>query len=128
MRPRRKPALRLTNSASASMATSDRASVWMAPARGSSPLSPRSLAAKYRLGNEAETYLETTFAYGVLSEDKEPAYFDTRITLAYVAPTSQSNTLRDNLLAARGVRIGAPGLGSAAECHVLGGGALLRPS
>ena len=47
--------------------------------------------AKYRLGNEAETYLETTFAYGVASEDPEPAYFDTRITLAYVTPTSQSN-------------------------------------
>jgi maltoporin len=52
------------------------------------PLAP----AKYRLGNEAETYLETTFAYGTNSEDPEPAYFDTRITLAYVAPTSQSNT------------------------------------
>jgi maltoporin len=51
------------------------------------PLSP----AKYRLGNEAETYLETSFAYGANSEDKDPAYFDTRITLAYVAPTSQSN-------------------------------------
>lgn len=52
------------------------------------PLAP----AKYRLGNEAETYLETTFAYGTNSEDPDPAYFDTRITLAYVAPTSQSNT------------------------------------
>ena len=52
------------------------------------PLAP----AKYRLGNEAETYLETTFAYGTTSEDQDPAYFDTRITLAYVAPTSQSNT------------------------------------
>ena len=51
------------------------------------PLSP----AKYRLGNEAETYLETSFAYGATSEDADPAYFDTRITLAYVAPTSQSN-------------------------------------
>jgi maltoporin len=48
--------------------------------------------AKYRLGNEAETYLESTFAYGTTSQDAEPAYFDTRITLAYVAPTSQSNT------------------------------------
>jgi len=52
------------------------------------PLAP----AKYRLGNEAETYLETSFAYGATSEDADPAYFDTRITLAYVAPTSQSNT------------------------------------
>jgi maltoporin len=32
------------------------------------PLAP----AKYRLGNEAETYLETTFAYGTNSEDKDP--------------------------------------------------------
>jgi maltoporin len=52
------------------------------------PLAP----AKYRLGNEAETYLETSFAYGVTSEDEDPAYFNTRITLAYVTPTSQSNT------------------------------------
>ena len=47
---------------------------------------------KYRLGNEAETYLETTFAYGMASEDPDPAYFDTRITLAYVTPTSTSNS------------------------------------
>ena len=52
------------------------------------PLAP----AKYRLGNEAETYLETTFAYGANSEGPDPAYFDTRITLAYVLPTSSSNT------------------------------------
>src|SRR5215510_5119554 len=32
------------------------------------PLAP----AKYRLGNEAETYLETTFAYGTHSEDPDP--------------------------------------------------------
>src|SRR5678815_565630 len=48
--------------------------------------------AKYRLGNEAETYLETTFDYGTVSEGQAPAYFDTRLTLAYVAPTAQSNT------------------------------------
>jgi maltoporin len=47
---------------------------------------------KYRLGNEAETYLETTFAYGITSEDADPGYFDTKITLAYVTPTSQSSS------------------------------------
>ena len=60
--------------------------------KGQQPFIAPLAGAKYRLGNEAETYLETTFAYGTNSEDKDPAYFDTRITLAYVAPTSQSNT------------------------------------
>ena len=65
--------------------------------------------AKYRLGNEAETYLEATFDYGAQSEDPKPAYFDTRITLAYVAPTSQSNSfattfsLREAYALGRGV-------------------------
>ena len=52
---------------------------------------------KYRLGNEAETYLETTFAYGATSEGDDPAYFDTRVTLAYVTPTSQSNSFATTL-------------------------------
>jgi maltoporin len=60
--------------------------------KGQSPFIAPLAGAKYRLGNEAETYLETTLAYGTTSEDQAPAYFDTRITLAYVAPTSQSNT------------------------------------
>jgi maltoporin len=60
--------------------------------KGQQPFIAPLAGAKYRLGNEAETYLESTFAYGVTSEDQDPAYFDTRITLAYVAPTSQSNT------------------------------------
>lgn len=60
--------------------------------KGQQPFIAPLAGAKYRLGNEAETYLESTFAYGVTSEDEDPAYFDTRITLAYVAPTSQSNT------------------------------------
>ena len=60
--------------------------------KGQQPFIAPLAGAKYRLGNEAETYLETTFAYGANSEGPEPAYFDTRITLAYVAPTSQSNT------------------------------------
>jgi maltoporin len=60
--------------------------------KGQQPFQAPLAGAKYRLGNEAETYLETTFAYGANSEGDEPAYFDSRITLAYVAPTSQSNT------------------------------------
>jgi maltoporin len=59
--------------------------------KGQQPFKAPLAGAKYRLGNEAETYLETTFDYGVTSEDPDPAYFDTRVTLAYVAPTSQSN-------------------------------------
>jgi maltoporin len=60
--------------------------------KGQQPFKAPLAGAKYRLGNEAETYLEATFDYGVVSEDPDPAYFDTRITLAYVAPTSQSNS------------------------------------
>jgi maltoporin len=60
--------------------------------KGQQPFKAPLAGAKYRLGNEAETYLESTFDYGVLSEDPDPAYFDTRITIAYVTPTSQSNS------------------------------------
>src|SRR5688572_20859539 len=60
--------------------------------KGQQPFQAPLAGAKYRLGNEAETYLETTFDYGTASEGDDPAYFDTRVTLAYVAPTSQSNT------------------------------------
>jgi maltoporin len=60
--------------------------------KGQQPFIAPLAGSKYRLGNEAETYLETTFAYGVNSEGNDPAYFDTRITLAYVTPTSQSNS------------------------------------
>jgi maltoporin len=60
--------------------------------KGQQPFIAPLAGAKYRLGNEAETYLETTFGYGVNSEGPEPAYFDTQITLAYVASTSQSNS------------------------------------
>jgi maltoporin len=59
--------------------------------KGQQPFQAPLSGAKYRLGNEAETYLETTFDYGASSEGPDPAYFNTRITLAYVAPTSQSN-------------------------------------
>jgi maltoporin len=60
--------------------------------KGQQPFIAPMAGAKYRLGNEAETYLETTFACGMTSEGDDPAYFDTRITLAYVTPTSQSST------------------------------------
>jgi maltoporin len=60
--------------------------------KGQQPFQAPLSGAKYRLGNEAETYLETNFSYGVLSEGDDPGYFDTRITLAYVAPTSESNS------------------------------------
>jgi maltoporin len=59
--------------------------------KAQSPFQAPLSGAKYRLGNEVETYLETTFDYGVKTEGPDPAYFNTRITLAYVAPTSQSN-------------------------------------
>ncbi len=60
--------------------------------KGQQPFIAPLAGSKYRMGNEAETYLETTFNYGVHTEGDDPAYFDTRITLAYVTPTSQSNT------------------------------------
>jgi maltoporin len=60
--------------------------------KGQQPFIAPLAGSKYRLGNEAETYLETTFHYGTTSEGDDPAYFDTRVTLAYVTPTSQSNT------------------------------------
>ena len=59
--------------------------------KGQSPFQAPLAGAKYRLGNEVETYLETTFDYGLTTEGPDPAYFNTRITLAYVAPTSQSS-------------------------------------
>jgi maltoporin len=63
-----------------------------ASGKGQQPFQAPLSGAKYRLGNEAETYLETTFAYGARSEEPDPAYFETKVTLAYVAPTSQSSS------------------------------------
>jgi maltoporin len=60
--------------------------------KGQQPFIAPLAGSKYRLGNEAETYLESTFNYGMVSEGQNPAYFDTRVTLAYVTPTSQSNS------------------------------------
>jgi maltoporin len=65
--------------------------------------------AKYRLGNETEAYLETTFAYGLRPEDDERALFDTKITVSYVTPTSNTNTfdttvaLREAYATAKGI-------------------------
>jgi maltoporin len=66
-------------------------------------------AAKYRLGNETEAYLETTFDYGARPEDDASAFFGTRITISYVTPTSNTNSfeatigLREAFAVARGV-------------------------
>ncbi|MEN8191576.1 MAG: carbohydrate porin [Bacteroidota bacterium] len=62
---------------------------------------------KYRLGNEAETYLETIFSY--LTENESGATFDTRILLAMVTPMNQTNqavtttSLREAYVVAKGV-------------------------
>ena len=60
--------------------------------KGQQPFIAPLAGSKYRLGNEAETYLETLFAYDAMSEGKDPAYFDTQVRFAYVTPTSQSNS------------------------------------
>jgi maltoporin len=65
--------------------------------------------AKYRLGNETEAYVETTFDYGVAPADAPDAFFDTRVTVSYVTPTSNSNafdttvSLREAWALGRGV-------------------------
>lgn len=59
--------------------------------KGQQPFIAPLAGSKYRLGNEAETYLETLFAYDTKSEGEDPAYFDTQVRFAYVTPTSQSN-------------------------------------
>jgi len=60
--------------------------------KGQQPFQAPLAGSKYRLGNEAETYLETTFLYGANSEGENPGYFDARVRLAYVTPTSQTST------------------------------------
>jgi maltoporin len=82
--------------------------------KGQQPFIAPLAGSKYRLGNEAETYLESTFDYGALSEGENPAFFDARITLAYVTPTSQSSSfattfsLREAYALARGVWAAQP--------------------
>ena len=65
--------------------------------------------AKYRLGNETEAYLETIFGYGLRPKDDSTAFFDTRINVSYVTPTSNTNSfetttaLREAFVVATGV-------------------------
>jgi maltoporin len=56
--------------------------------KGQLPFKAPLAGSKYRLGNEAETYLETAFLYGANSEGEQPGYFDARVRIAYVTPTS----------------------------------------
>jgi maltoporin len=67
--------------------------------------------AKYRLGNEAETYIEATFQQNFLSRElmEDDVDFFTKLTFAYVTPTANNNTfetttsIREAYAAARGV-------------------------
>jgi maltoporin len=65
--------------------------------------------AKYRLGNETEAYLETIFGYGMRPKDDSTAFFDTRVNISYVTPTSNTNdfettiALREAFVTARGI-------------------------
>src|SRR4051812_35698154 len=52
--------------------------------KGQQPFIAPLAGSKYRLGNEAETYLEALFAYDATSDGDEPAYFDTQVRFAYV--------------------------------------------
>jgi len=68
-------------------------------------------ATKYRLGNEAETYIEATFQQNFLSQKLlgDDADFFTKLTFAYVTPTANNNTfetttsIREAYAGARGV-------------------------
>jgi maltoporin len=67
--------------------------------------------AKYRLGNEAETYIEATFQKNFLSRRllDDSVDFFTKLTFAYVTPTSDNNafgtttSIREAYAGARGV-------------------------
>lgn len=71
--------------------------------------------AKYRLGNEAETYLEAAFVY--FQKNESGATFDTRMLLAMVTPMSGNNdfvtsiSLREAYVIARGVWASFPEAG-----------------
>lgn len=62
---------------------------------------------KYRLGNEAETYLETIFSY--LTKTKSGMTFDTKVLLAFVTPMNKTNnftttlSLREVYVIAKGI-------------------------
>jgi maltoporin len=79
------------------------------------PFQAPSAPAKYRLGNEAETYLETTFLTHMPSEiTGDDVTFDTQIRLAFNVPHSGSNendtetSLRETFGIARGVLSSLP--------------------
>jgi len=63
--------------------------------------------AKYRLGNEAEAYVEAIFGYAF--EDENNARFETNLRLAFVTPTSKSNafltttSVREAYVLSRGI-------------------------
>lgn len=63
--------------------------------------------AKYRLGNEAEAYVEALFKYSF--EDDQGSLFETNLRLAFVTPTSKSNqfitttSVREAFVRARGI-------------------------
>jgi maltoporin len=76
---------------------------------------------KYRLGNETEAYLETTFAYGVRPKDDPKALFDTRITVSYVTPTSNTNNF-DTTIALREAFVTAKGVWGSQESAVFWAG------
>jgi maltoporin len=63
--------------------------------------------AKYRLGNEAEAYIEALFKYGF--EDDKGTLFESNLRLAFVTPTSKSNafitatSVREAYVRAKGI-------------------------
>lgn len=67
---------------------------------------------KYRLGNEAEAYVEALFGYAFVDENK--ALFETNLRLAFVTPTSKSNdfvtttSVREAFVRSRGIVRGQP--------------------
>ena len=77
--------------------------------------------AKYRLGNETEAYVETTFAYGARPDDDATSLFDTRITVSYVTPTSNTNTF-DTTVALREAFVVAKGVWKAQEASTFWAG------
>ncbi len=70
--------------------------------------------AKFRLGNETEAYVETTFGYGVAPAEDE-SFFDTRVTVSYVTPTSRSNSFDTTVSLREAWALGRGVLGSQPE-------------
>ena len=70
--------------------------------------------AKLRLGNETEAYVETTFAYGVAPAE-DSSFFDTRVTVSYVTPTSRSGAFDTTVSLREAWALGRGVLGSQPE-------------